>query len=113
MYASLLGISDALHLDVFDQPASQGFFSNLLKDLLSSPLFGPLAWELEPARIDPQIDEQLGQHDGAAIPLQDGDLPTDFPQALLKKGLQPENIRAPESNDFIRKLEKAVLQGHP
>jgi hypothetical protein len=30
MYASLLGISDALHLDVFDQPALQLFFSNLL-----------------------------------------------------------------------------------
>jgi hypothetical protein len=31
MYASLLGISDALHLDVFDQPAMQVFFSNLLE----------------------------------------------------------------------------------
>ena len=30
MYASLLGISDALHLDVFDQPAMQVLFSNLL-----------------------------------------------------------------------------------
>jgi hypothetical protein len=29
MYASLLGISDALHLAVFDQPALQVFFSNL------------------------------------------------------------------------------------
>jgi hypothetical protein len=31
MYASLLGILDALHLDVFDQPAEQVFFSNLLE----------------------------------------------------------------------------------
>ena len=30
VYASLLEISDALHLDVFDQPAKQVFFSNLL-----------------------------------------------------------------------------------
>ena len=30
MYASLLGISDTLHLDVFDQPAMQVLFSNLL-----------------------------------------------------------------------------------
>jgi hypothetical protein len=30
MYASLLGISDALHLSVFDQPAKQVFCSNLL-----------------------------------------------------------------------------------
>ena len=32
MYASLLGISDALHLDVFDQPVQQVFLSNLAKD---------------------------------------------------------------------------------
>jgi len=25
MYASLLGISDALHLDVFDQPAGEAY----------------------------------------------------------------------------------------
>jgi hypothetical protein len=31
MYASILGISDALHLDVFDQPAEQVFISDLLK----------------------------------------------------------------------------------
>jgi hypothetical protein len=31
MYASILGISDALHPDVFEQPAGQGFFSNLLE----------------------------------------------------------------------------------
>jgi hypothetical protein len=30
-YASLLGISGALHLDVFDQPAEQVFFSDLLR----------------------------------------------------------------------------------
>jgi hypothetical protein len=30
MYASLLRISDALHLDVFDQPALQEFFSHVL-----------------------------------------------------------------------------------
>jgi hypothetical protein len=30
MYASLLGISGALHLDVFDHPARQSFFSNVL-----------------------------------------------------------------------------------
>jgi hypothetical protein len=31
MYASLLGISGALHLGVFDQPAWQVLFSNLLE----------------------------------------------------------------------------------
>jgi len=30
MYASLLGMSGALHLGIFDQPAEQVFFSNLL-----------------------------------------------------------------------------------
>jgi hypothetical protein len=30
MYASLLGISGALHLDVFDQPAQPIFFTDLL-----------------------------------------------------------------------------------
>jgi hypothetical protein len=30
MYASLLGISGALHLDVFDQPAQSIFFTDLL-----------------------------------------------------------------------------------
>jgi len=30
MYASFLGISDALHLDIFQEPAQQLFFSNLL-----------------------------------------------------------------------------------
>jgi hypothetical protein len=30
MYASILGISDASHMDLFDQPAYQLFFSNLL-----------------------------------------------------------------------------------
>jgi hypothetical protein len=30
LYASLLGISGALHLDVFDQPAEQVFFSDPL-----------------------------------------------------------------------------------
>jgi hypothetical protein len=30
MYASLFGISGALHLDVFEHPAKQVFFSNLL-----------------------------------------------------------------------------------
>jgi len=30
MYASLLGISDALYLGVFEQPVSKGFFGNLL-----------------------------------------------------------------------------------
>jgi len=29
MYASLFGISGALHLDVFEQPEHQVFFSNL------------------------------------------------------------------------------------
>jgi hypothetical protein len=29
MYASLFGISGALHLDVFEQPEWQVFFSNL------------------------------------------------------------------------------------
>jgi len=32
MYASLLGMSGALHLDIFDQPAQRVFFSNLLDD---------------------------------------------------------------------------------
>ena len=31
MYASLFGISRALHLDVFEQPEHQVFFSNLLE----------------------------------------------------------------------------------
>jgi hypothetical protein len=30
MYASFLGISRALHLDVFEQPAKNHFFNNLL-----------------------------------------------------------------------------------
>jgi len=30
LYASLFGISDALHLAVFDQPEQQVFFSNLI-----------------------------------------------------------------------------------
>jgi hypothetical protein len=30
MYASLLRISGALHLGIFEQPASRGFFSDLL-----------------------------------------------------------------------------------
>jgi len=30
MYVSLLGISGALHLGIFQQPAQQGFFSNLI-----------------------------------------------------------------------------------
>jgi hypothetical protein len=33
MYASILGISDALHLDVFEQPAKQVFFTNLLESV--------------------------------------------------------------------------------
>ena len=33
MYASLLGISGVLHLDVLDQPAKQGFFSDPLQIL--------------------------------------------------------------------------------
>ena len=32
MYASLFGILGALHLDVFDQPEHQVFFSTLLND---------------------------------------------------------------------------------
>jgi len=31
MYFSFLGISGALHLGIFQQPAQQGFFSNLLE----------------------------------------------------------------------------------
>ena len=34
MYASLFGISGALHLDVFEQPEHQVFFSNLLEKWL-------------------------------------------------------------------------------
>jgi hypothetical protein len=34
MYASLFGISGALHLDVFEQPEHQVFFSNLLEEKL-------------------------------------------------------------------------------
>jgi len=30
MYVSLLGMSGALHLDIFDQPAQRVFFRNLL-----------------------------------------------------------------------------------
>jgi hypothetical protein len=30
MYASLFGISGALHLDIFEQPEEQVFFSDLL-----------------------------------------------------------------------------------
>ena len=30
MYASLFGISGALHLDIFEQPEQHVFFSNLL-----------------------------------------------------------------------------------
>jgi hypothetical protein len=33
MYASLFVISGALHLDVFEQPEQQVFFSNLLEDV--------------------------------------------------------------------------------
>jgi len=33
MYASLLRISRALHLDVFEQPVESSFFNNLLKTL--------------------------------------------------------------------------------
>ena len=36
MYASLLEISDALHLDVFQQPALQVFFRNPLRAYLSN-----------------------------------------------------------------------------
>ena len=41
VYASLLGISGALHLDVFDQPAQEVFFSGLLRSLteLTESLF--------------------------------------------------------------------------
>jgi len=35
MYASFLGISGALHLDIFQQPAQRVFFSNLLVSLVS------------------------------------------------------------------------------
>jgi hypothetical protein len=31
MYASLRGISGALHLDVFEQPAGKDFFGSLLE----------------------------------------------------------------------------------
>jgi hypothetical protein len=34
MYASLFGISGALHLDVFEQPEHQVFFSNLIETKL-------------------------------------------------------------------------------
>jgi hypothetical protein len=33
MYASFLRISRALHLDVFEQPAENHFFNNLLDDV--------------------------------------------------------------------------------
>jgi len=33
MYASLLGISGALHLDIFDQPVQQVFLGDLLMKL--------------------------------------------------------------------------------
>jgi hypothetical protein len=33
MYASLLGMSGALHLDVFDQPAQVAFFSPVHDDM--------------------------------------------------------------------------------
>jgi hypothetical protein len=40
-YASLLGISEALHLGIFEQPGTNHFFSNLLDDLRfrSDPCF--------------------------------------------------------------------------
>jgi hypothetical protein len=38
MYASFLGISGALHLDIFQQPAHHVFFSNLLAFLSSGIL---------------------------------------------------------------------------
>ena len=37
MYTSLLGISGALHLGVFDQPAWQVLFSNLLEEQVNFP----------------------------------------------------------------------------
>jgi len=37
MYASFLGISGALHLGVFDQPAWQVLFSNLLEGQVNFP----------------------------------------------------------------------------
>jgi len=38
MYVSFLGISVALHLAVFEQPAQQVFFGNLLEKRECSPL---------------------------------------------------------------------------
>jgi len=39
MYVSLLGVSGALYLSVFEQPASRVSFSTLLKKLEKNPLF--------------------------------------------------------------------------
>jgi len=44
MHVSFLGISGALHLDVFEQPALQVFFSNLLG---SSQEFFAWFWQLK------------------------------------------------------------------
>jgi len=43
MYASLLVISGALHLGIFEQPAKKGFFSNLLEKRVRDTLFSRAA----------------------------------------------------------------------
>ena len=74
--------------------------SLLSKDFLSPPLLWTFARELEPACIHTKVNEELGQHDGAEVSLQDRDLPAYVPQAFAEKGLKPEDIGAPQGDDF-------------
>jgi len=63
-YASLLGISGALHLDVFDQPAQEAFFSDLL--VSSKPY-----WQSAPPPLCP-LPPGEGRVCDACILLQQG-----------------------------------------
>jgi len=61
-YASLLRISGALHLDIFEQPEKNHFFSNLLD--ISSAFPSPVRREGGEGGEDKKTDDPKGENKG-------------------------------------------------
>src|SRR5512138_3460243 len=75
--------------------------SVVLEYLFSPPFLRPFAREHQAARVDAEVDVQLGERYGRAVPLQDREFPPQFAQALLEEGLEPEDVGASEG-DHLR-----------
>jgi hypothetical protein len=77
MYASFLGISEALHMDIFHQPLKSGFFHTLLKNLIGSTTAGNCLQNIFSRYAEDSLNlmawhDKFADHKPLGFPIQEG-----------------------------------------